>query len=176
MIFTATPIPGAFVVDIERREDERGFFARTFCTRELEAHGLSAAVAQCSISHNRLRGTLRGMHWQDASAPESKLVRCTRGAIRDVIIDLRRESPAYGRHFAVELNAENRRGLFIPPLCAHGFQTLADDTEVFYQIDQAHTPEAARGLPFDDPAFAIVWPLPVTVIADKDRRWPRFEL
>jgi len=176
MIFLPTPIPGAFILDIERRDDERGFFARTFCARELEAHGLSAAVAQCSISYNRTRGTLRGMHWQDASAAESKLVRCTSGAIWDVIIDLRRDSPAYGKHFAVELGAETRRGLYIPPCCAHGFQTLTDDAEVFYQIGQFHAPESARGLPYDDPAFGIAWPLPVTVIAEKDRRWPRFEL
>jgi dTDP-4-dehydrorhamnose 3,5-epimerase len=175
VIFTETPIPGAYVLDLELREDKRGFFARTFCAREFEARGLSPVVAQCSISYNHRAGTVRGMHWQAEPAPEPKLVRCTRGAIWDVIIDLRPGSPARGRHFGVELSAENRKALYIPPLCAHGFQTLTDAAEVAYQVGEFHTPGTERGLRHDDPAFRIAWPLPVSVIAEKDASWPSYE-
>jgi dTDP-4-dehydrorhamnose 3,5-epimerase len=170
----ATDIAGAFVVEPEPHHDDRGFFARTYDAVLFEEHGLSTAVCQTSISWNRLRGTLRGMHLQVEPAAEAKLVRCTRGAVHDVIVDLRPDSPSFLRHVAVRLDDASRHALYIPPLCAHGFQTLTDDTEVSYQIDAPFEPTAARGYPFDDPAFDIDWPLPVTVISDKDRSWAAY--
>jgi dTDP-4-dehydrorhamnose 3,5-epimerase len=167
-------LAGAWVLDLERHEDERGFFARTFCREELEAHGLDPHVSQCSLSYNRTKGTLRGMHWQSSPAEESKLVRVVHGAIHDVIVDCRPDSPTFGRHAAVELSAENRRSLYVPPLFAHGFQTLADDAEILYMMSAQFAPEHARGFRHDDPAVAIDWPLPVTVISDKDRGLPDF--
>lgn len=158
MKFTQTPLGGAFVVDLEPHADERGFFARTFCAREFAAQGLNDRVVQCSFSRNRRRGTLRGMHWQATPHGECKLIRCTRGAIYDVIIDLRRNSPTFRRWFAVELTAENGRALYVPPDCAHGFQTLEDNTEVFYQMSEYFVPESARGVRWNDPAFGIKWP------------------
>jgi dTDP-4-dehydrorhamnose 3,5-epimerase len=158
VIFTETKLKGAFVIEPERIEDERGFFARTFCEREFEARGLNARVAQCSISFNRKKGTLRGMHYQVAPHEEAKLVRCTRGAIYDVIIDLRADSPTFRQWVAVELTEDNRRMLYIPEGFAHGFQTLEDNTEVFYQISEFYHPESARGVRWDDPAFGIDWP------------------
>jgi dTDP-4-dehydrorhamnose 3,5-epimerase len=172
MIFTESPLAGAFVLDLERREDDRGFFARTFCRDEFEAHGLDPAVAQCNVSFNHRRGTLRGMHYQIESAPEPKLVRCTRGAVHDVIVDLRPGSATYLRHFAVELTEDNRRALYVPPLFAHGYLTLVDGAEVSYQVGEMYTPGAERGLRYDDPALAIRWPIPVAVISPKDESWP----
>jgi dTDP-4-dehydrorhamnose 3,5-epimerase len=172
MRFTPTPLRGAFVVEPEPHVDERGLFARTFCSREFAEHGLATTFVQCSVSLNRLRGTLRGMHYQRPPACEVKLVRCTAGSIYDVIVDVRPDSPTYRQHFGVELTAANRRALYIPEMFAHGFQSLQDDSEVFYQISEFYTPDASTGLRFDDPALGIAWPLPVTVMSEKDRLWP----
>jgi dTDP-4-dehydrorhamnose 3,5-epimerase len=174
MIFTETPLPGAFVIDPERIADDRGFFARTYCAREFEAHGLTTRVAQTNLSYNPRRGTLRGMHFQRAPFAEAKLVRCTRGAIHDVIIDLRPGSPTFRAHFGASLDAENRRMLYVPEGFAHGFLTLADDTEVSYQISQFYNSEHAGGVRWNDPAFAIAWPEEVRVIAQRDRTYPDF--
>ena len=176
MIFQETPLPGAFVIEPERFEDERGFFARTWCRREFAERGLSTELAQCNTSFNTRQGTLRGMHFQVAPHAETKLVRCTRGAIYDVIIDLRPDSPAYRRWFAVELTAANLRQLYIPTGFAHGFQTLVDGSEVFYQISEFYHPDSVRGVRWDDPAFGIVWPLPVSVISPRDQAYPPLEL
>jgi dTDP-4-dehydrorhamnose 3,5-epimerase len=173
--FTPTPIDGAFLVELDLLEDERGHFARTFCAREFAERGLDPAVAQTSVSMNRRRGTLRGMHWQAEPAAEAKLVRCTRGAIWDVIVDLRPGSPTRLEHYGVELSEDGGSMLYVPALVAHGFQTLADDSEVSYQISEFFAPEYARGARHDDPAFGISWPLEVSVISDKDRSWPAFE-
>jgi dTDP-4-dehydrorhamnose 3,5-epimerase len=175
MIFRETPLAGAWVLEPERFEDERGFFARTYCRREFEARGLDPAIAQCSVSFNHRRGTLRGLHFQTAPHEEVKLVRVTRGAVWDVIVDLRPGSPTLRRHFAVVLSAENRHELYIPKGMAHGFQTLEDAAEVFYQISEFYAPESARGFRWDDPAFAIPWPEPVTIISEKDLNLPLFE-
>ena len=172
MLFTELPVEGAFVIEPERHEDERGFFARVFDQDEFEARGLHPHINQSSISYNRRRGTVRGMHFQVAPAEETKIVRCTGGAVHDVIVDVRPDSPTYLQQAVVELSAANRTSLYIPRTVAHGFQTLADDTEVEYQIGQPFSPEHARGLRYDDPALAVEWPLPVTVISDKDRAWP----
>lgn len=172
MIITTTTIDGPAIVDLERRSDDRGFFARTFCRDEFTAASLEPLVEQCSLSFNNVAGTLRGMHWQAPPHAEPKLVRCTRGAILDVIVDMREDSPTRLRHVAVELTAENRRALFVPAYFAHGFQTLTDDTEVIYQVGGAYTPGAERGLRHDDPALGISWPLPVTAISAKDASWP----
>jgi dTDP-4-dehydrorhamnose 3,5-epimerase len=172
VIFTATAVAGAWLLDVEPHADERGFFARTFCERELAARGLDARVSQCSVAWNHARGTVRGMHWQAPPHGEAKLVRCTRGAIHDVVVDLRPESPTYRARVAVELTADNRRQLYVPPGCAHGYQTLADGCEVAYQMSEPHAPAAARGARWDDPALGIVWPLPVAVISERDRSWP----
>jgi dTDP-4-dehydrorhamnose 3,5-epimerase len=174
MIFRETPLAGAWVLEPERFEDERGFFARTYCRRDFEARGLDPGIAQCSVSWNHHRGTLRGLHLQIAPHEEVKLVRVTRGAVWDVIVDLRRESPTFKRHFGITLSAENQHELYIPFGMAHGFQTLEDGTEVFYQISEFYAPESARGYRWDDPAFAIPWPEPVTVISEKDRTLPLF--
>lgn len=174
MIFKALELPGAFLLEPERVEDERGFFARVFCRRELEAHGLNPAVAQCSLSFNRRRGTVRGMHWQAPPAEEAKLVRCFRGAVHDVIVDLRPDSPTFRLHAAVELDAQNRVALYLPPGFAHGFQTLEDSTELLYQMSEFYAPEHARGFRFDDPEVGIRWPLPVSVISERDRSLPPF--
>jgi dTDP-4-dehydrorhamnose 3,5-epimerase len=174
MIFRELNLPGAFVLEPERVEDERGFFARAFCREELAAHGLDPTVAQCSLSFNRRRGTLRGMHYQAAPAEEAKLVRCVRGAIHDVIVDVRPASPTLGRHAAARLDADNRLALYVPPGFAHGFQTLEDDTELYYQMSAAYSPEHARGFRHDDPELGIAWPLPVSVISERDRTLPRF--
>ncbi len=172
MKFTETKIKGAFVIEPERLEDERGFFARVWDRQEFKAHGLSADLAQCSISFNSKKGTLRGMHFQAMPHAENKLVRCTLGALFDVILDLRPESPAFKEWFSVELTADNRKMLYIPEGVAHGFQALSDNTEVFYQISESHHPEQARGVKWDDPAFKIKWPLPVSVISAKDSTYP----
>lgn len=168
MIFTETRITGAYRVEPERYADERGFFARTWCREEFKAHGLTAELAQCSVSYNHRKGTLRGMHYQAAPHAETKLVRCTQGAIYDVVLDLRPDSPTFRQWEAFELSAENRRALYLPEGCAHGFQTLTDGAEVFYQISAEYCPESARGVRWNDPVFAIRWPLPVSIISAKD--------
>jgi len=173
--FLETALPGVLIVEPEPIEDERGFFARTWCRRELADHGLCPDLEQCSISFNRQRGTLRGLHYQAAPHGESKLVRVTRGAVYDVALDLRPGSPSHLQWCAVTLTAENRRALYIPEGVAHGFLTLCDEAEVFYQISRTHAPEAARGVRWNDPAFAIAWPEPVTVISARDRDYPDFQ-
>ncbi len=175
MIFSPARIAGAWAIDIEPHRDERGFFARTWCQRELAERGLDTAIAQESVSHSRRAGTLRGLHFQRAPHEEVKIVRCIRGAIFDVIVDLRADSPSFRQWQAFELTAENRRALYIPKGCAHGFQTLLDDTEVFYQISEFFTPDAGDGCRYDDPAFGVAWPLPVTVISERDLAWSRFD-
>ena len=172
MIFQETKLKGAYIVEPEPHEDSRGFFARTFCAREFRSHGLITEFVQCSVSMSRKRGTLRGMHYQLPPACEAKLVRCTAGALYDVIVDLRPGSPTYRQHIGVELTGLNRRALYVPELFAHGFQTLADNTEVFYQISAYYTPEKATGIRHDDPALGIHWPLPQSEISEKDRNWP----
>jgi dTDP-4-dehydrorhamnose 3,5-epimerase len=176
MIFTGTNIDGVWVIDAERLEDERGFFARTWDADEFTEQGLNPELTQCSISYNLARGTLRGMHYQAAPHEEAKLVRCTAGAIFDVALDLRPGSPTFKAWFGVELSAQNRRALYVPEGCAHGFLTLEDDSEVHYQISQAHMPDAARGVRWDDPAFAISWPGEVVVINERDRSYPDFRV
>jgi len=172
MKITPLLIDGPAFVDLVELTDERGFFARSFCRDEFVAAGLEPAVAQCNVSFNHVAGTLRGLHFQTIDAPEAKLVRCTRGAILDVIVDMRPGSATLGQHVAVELSAENRRALFIPPLFAHGYQTLHDDTEVQYQVSEPYTPNTERGLRYDDPVLAISWAMTPTVMSDKDRSWP----
>ena len=174
MIFSETPLKGAFLLEVEKREDERGYFGRTFCMREFESHGLNPRVVQCSISFNRRKGTLRGMHWQTTPYEESKLVSCLRGRIYDVIIDLRPDSQTYTRHFATELSGVNRQMVYVPEGFAHGFQTLEDDTEVFYQISQIYSSEHSRGARWDDPAFSISWPPAERIIIERDRNYPLF--
>jgi dTDP-4-dehydrorhamnose 3,5-epimerase len=174
LIFTETKLAGAFVIEPERRADERGFFARTFCKQEFEVHGLNPKVLQCNVSCNKRKGTLRGMHYQAAPFAEAKLVRCTSGSIYDVIIDLRPASATFKQYFAVELSAENRRMLYIPENFAHGFQTLQDDTEVFYQMAQGYSAEHARGVRWNDPAFGIEWPEDERIIIQRDQNYPDF--
>jgi len=175
MKFTETKLKGAFVVEIEKLSDDRGFFARSSCQKEFEAHGLTARVVQTNVSFNIKKGTMRGMHYQIAPHQECKLVRCTRGAIYDVIIDLRPESPTYKQWVGVELTADNYTMFFVPEDFAHGFITLADNTEITYQVSQFYTPGSEKGIRFDDPAFGIQWPQDVSVISDKDNNWPDFE-
>src|SRR3712207_2144495 len=172
MLFTETKLKGAFIIDLEHREDNRGFFARTFCAKEFEEHGLKPTVAQCNSSFNHKKGTLRGMHYQVPPAAETKLIRCTQGAIYDVIVDMRPDSPTYLVHIGVELTAENRRALYVPEMFAHGYQALTDGAEVTYQVSEAYTPGTERGLRHDDPALGLSWPLPVSVISPKDAAWP----
>jgi dTDP-4-dehydrorhamnose 3,5-epimerase len=168
MVFTETKLKGAFIIDLEPIQDERGFFARTWCKKEFEAHGLNPNLVQCNTSFNRKKGTLRGMHYQTAPYEEAKLIRCTMGAIYDVIIDIRKESKAYMQWFACELTAENRKMLYVPEGFAHGFQTLEDNTEVFYQMSESYYPEYSRGLRWDDPAIAIKWPCQDIIISQHD--------
>jgi dTDP-4-dehydrorhamnose 3,5-epimerase len=175
MRFTETKLKGAFIIDLDIKEDNRGFFARTFCAKEFEQHGLKPVVAQCNLSFNHKAGTLRGMHFQTPPACETKLVRCTRGVIYDVIIDLRPDSPTYLQHIGVELSADNRRALYVPELFAHGYQTLTDDAEVVYQVTEFYTPGCEGGIRYSDPAVGIEWPLPVSVISDKDASWKLLE-
>lgn len=171
MKFTETPIPGAWIIDLTPYPDERGFFARTYCKREFEEHGIKGDFVQCNIAYNNIRGTLRGMHYDISPDGETKLIRCTSGGIFDVIVDLRTDSPTYLNSFSIELTAENRRALFVPAQCAHGYQTLTDATEVTYQMGAFYQPEFQRGIRYDDPAIGIRWPLPVSVISEKDRSW-----
>jgi dTDP-4-dehydrorhamnose 3,5-epimerase len=176
MIFSETKLKGAFLIEPERKEDQRGFFARTWCQQEFEDHGLNSKLVQCSVSFNNKKGTLRGMHLQVAPFEETKLVRCTKGEIFDVIIDLRPESQTFKKYFSVLLNEENRLMLYIPPGFAHGFQTMADDTEVFYQMSQLYSPEHARGVRWNDPVFGIQWPKDKRIIIDRDLNYPDFTL
>lgn len=175
MIITKTHIADVAIIDLELREDDRGFFARTFDVAEFEAAGLNPAVEQCNASFNHKAGTLRGMHYQLAYAPEVKLVRCIRGAIVDKIVDMRPESETYLQHVSVELTAENRRALYVPAMFAHGYQTLVDGTEVIYQVTGKYTPEAERGQRYSDPALKLEWPLEVTTISTKDANWALLE-
>ncbi len=175
MLFTETALKGAFLIDIERREDNRGFFARTFCGQEFVAQGLEVTNVQCSIAFNHKKGTIRGMHYQVAPATEAKLVRCTQGAIYDVIVDMRPESPTYLSHIGVELTANNHRALYVPEMFAHGYQTLTDGAEVVYQMNKFYTPGYERGLHYDDPILALEWPLPVSEISKQDLKWPLLE-
>jgi dTDP-4-dehydrorhamnose 3,5-epimerase len=174
VIFTETKLPGAYVIELEKRGDARGFFARAFCQHEFAANGLMTVVAQTNLSFSQSAGTLRGMHYQSAPYAEAKLVRCTRGSLYDVIIDLRPASATYRSWLGVELNTDNRRMLYVPEGFAHGFITLEDAVEVTYQVSQFYTPEAERGVRWDDPAFGIEWPLTPTVISDKDKGWPDY--
>lgn len=176
MTFTETPLPGAYLIEPDRLGDERGFFARTWCAREFAAHGLNAELAQCNISFNRQAGTLRGMHFQAAPHAEAKLVRCTQGAVYDVIVDLRPDSPTHRQWYGAELTAENRHMLYVPEGFAHGFQTLVPDTEVFYQMSAFYVPKSARGVRWDDPAIGIVWPeTSERILSDRDARYPDYQ-
>ncbi len=175
MIFTKTDLQGAFIIDIEPREDKRGFFARTFCAQEFIKHGLEVTNVQCSVAFNHKQGIIRGMHYQDRPLTEAKLVRCTTGAIYDVIVDMRPDSPTYLAHVGVELSAENRRSLYVPEMFAHGYQTLTDDTEVLYQMNKLYAPGYECGLRYDDPILGIKWQLPISEIADKDLNWSLLE-
>ncbi len=176
MRFEETPLPGVFVVEIEPHRDHRGYFARTWCTKEFTSAGLPTRAVQASVSHNERRGTLRGMHMQLLPSQEGKLVRCTRGRIYDVIVDLRPSSPTYLQHFGVELTADAQEALYIPPTMLHGFQTLEDETDVFYQMTDFHVPELAFGARWNDPAFGILWPIESALImADRDATYPDFD-
>ena len=176
MIFVETKLQGAFVIEPEKHADERGFFARTFCNHEFEEHGLNSQVAQCNVSFNRKKGTLRGMHYQAAPWSEAKLVRCTAGSIYDVIIDLRKDSATFKQHVAVELSAANHKMLYVPEGFAHGFQTLEDHCEIFYQMSQFYSKEHSCGVRWNDPAFGIAWPEADRIIVDRDRAYPDFKL
>jgi dTDP-4-dehydrorhamnose 3,5-epimerase len=175
VLFIETKLAGVYIIELEKMEDDRGFFARTFCQEEFMAHGLNARVVQCSTSFNLRKGTLRGMHYQVAPYEESKLVRCTMGAIYDVAVDLRRGSTTFKQWVAVELTGENHRMLYIPEGCAHGFQTLEDNTEVAYQISEFYHPESARGVRWDGPAFGISWPFSTIVLSRRDRSFEDFK-
>jgi dTDP-4-dehydrorhamnose 3,5-epimerase len=171
MKFTETKLYGAYIIDLTPHEDGRGFFARSFCQHEFSAHGLKPIIAQSNIAANRHKGTLRGMHFQCPPAAETKLVRCTRGAVLDIIVDLRPESPTYLEHVAVELTEDNYRALYIPERFAHGYQTLRDNTDTSYQVGEFYTPAAEGGLRYSDPRLQLSWPLPVTAMSEKDQNW-----
>jgi dTDP-4-dehydrorhamnose 3,5-epimerase len=175
MIFTETKLKGAFIIDVKRLEDERGFFGRSYCEREFEEYGLNTNVVQANVSHNKKKGTLRGMHMQISPYEETKLVRCTRGAIYDVIIDMREDSETYKQWIGVELTADNFRMLYVPEGFAHGFITLEDNTDVTYQVTQFYTPGSEKGIRWNDPAFNIEWPIEPVVISEKDQAHPDFE-
>jgi len=175
MIFLETPLRGAYVIEIEKREDGRGFFARSWCKEEFAAKGLDTRLVQCNVSFNKKKGTLRGLHYQLPPHAETKLVRCTKGALYDVIVDLRADSPTFLTWFGVELTAENYRMLYIPQRLAHGFQTLKDGTEIFYQMSEFYAPEAARGLRWDDPRLGIVWPMADRTISKKDTEYANLD-
>ena len=176
MLFTPTTLKDAWIIDLEKRGDARGFFARTMCKEEFEEHGMRSHFVQQNASASAEKGTLRGLHFQRGDASEAKLIRCTRGAIVDVIVDLRHESPTYLKHEAFELTAQNHRQLYVPPGFAHSFQTLTDDVEVTYLVSAPYTPGAEWGLRYSDPLFNIAWPLPVSNISDKDAAWPLYDL
>ena len=175
MKFTETPLSGAYVIDLDTIEDERGFFARSWCKKEFASHNLDSNLVQCNISFNKNKGTLRGMHYQERPYSETKLVRCTQGAIYDVIIDLRANSPTFRAWYAVELTATNRKMLFIPEDFAHGFLTLEDNTEVMYQMSEYYNPGYARGIRWNDPVFSIPWPVDNAIISDRDRAYTDFQ-
>jgi dTDP-4-dehydrorhamnose 3,5-epimerase len=172
VIFTKTPLSGAYVIDLEYRGDERGHFARTFCAEEFAAHDLITRFVQANTSRATQAGTIRGLHYQIDPAPEAKLMRCTKGAIFDVIVDMREDSATWGQWFGVELTEENRRALYVPEHFAHGFLTLKDDTEVHYMVSAPYTPHTERGVRYDDPTVGIRWPITPKVVSDKDRTWP----
>ncbi len=172
MRFIETELKGAYIIELEEKHDHRGFFARTFCAQEFEEHGLKPAVAQCNLSFNYKKGTLRGMHYQTPPAAETKLVRCVKGEIYDVIIDMRPESPTFLQHIGVELTADNHRALYVPEMFAHGYQALTDGAEVLYQVGEFYTPGYEKGLRYNDPFFNIQWPMEVTEISEKDLNWP----
>ena len=174
MIFSETKLKGAFIIEIEKREDARGFFARSWCQNEFKTHGLTTEFVQANVSYNKKKGTMRGLHYQKSPYEESKLVRCTRGAIYDVIVDLRPNSPTYKDWIGVELTADNYKMLYVPEGFAHSFQTLMDNTEVTYQVSAFYNPASEGGLRWNDPAFGIKWPTKVEIISDKDRTWPDF--
>jgi len=174
MIFKETKFKGPYVIELEKHEDERGFFARSWCQEEFEAHGLNPRLVQCNISFNAKMGTLRGMHYQIKPFEEAKLIRCTKGAIHDVIVDIRPDSPTFKEFYSLRLTTDNRLSLYIPEGFAHGFLTLEDNTEVFYQMSEFHAPDHAKGFRWNDPAFGIYWPAEVRVISDRDRNYPDF--
>jgi dTDP-4-dehydrorhamnose 3,5-epimerase len=176
MIFHETKLKGAFIVDLDKKDDDRGFFARAFCSREFEEHGLRPQVVQANMSYNHKKGAVRGMHYQVSPASEPKFIRCISGAIWDVIIDMRPDSPSYLQHIGVELSAENRRAIYVPDMFAHGNQALTDGAELLYLVGEFYTPGCERGVRFDDPVIGIEWPLPVTVISEKDQSWPLLDV
>jgi dTDP-4-dehydrorhamnose 3,5-epimerase len=175
MIFTETKLKGAYIIDIDRKEDPRGFFARSFCQKEFEAYGLKPIIAQANVAFNHHKGTMRGMHFQYPPTAETKLVRCTRGAILDIIVDIRPESPTYLQHVAVELTEDNHRGLYVPERFAHGYQVLEDKTETSYQVGEFYAPGAESGLFYNDPRLGLKWPLPVSIISEKDEAWKHLD-
>ena len=174
MIFTETEISGSYLIDVKRIGDDRGFFGRLWCEREMEEMGLVSSIKQSNIGVSPLKGTLRGLHYQTAPHQEVKIIRCPRGAIYDVIVDLRPDSPTFKKWFAAELTAENSRMLYVPEGCATGYQTLVDDTEIYYHTSEFYHPESATGVRHDDPAFGIEWPLPIAAISDNDKNWKNF--
>jgi dTDP-4-dehydrorhamnose 3,5-epimerase len=176
LIFTETKIKGVFIIEPELIKDERGFFSRSFCQDEFEKQGLETSIVQCNISYNKKKGTLRGMHYQAPPHEEVKMVSCTKGAIYDVVLDLRKESEMYGRWLSIELTDENNKTLYIPKGCAHGFQSLMDNTIVYYQMMEGYHPECARGIRWDDPAFGIQWPFRKAIISEKDSNFPEFSI
>jgi len=176
MIFLETPLRGAYVIELDKHEDERGYFARSWCAREFAARGLDPHLVQCNVSFNKLNGTLRGLHYQIPPHAEAKLVRCTKGSLFDVIVDLRKASPTFLQWFAIELTAANHRMLYIPKLFAHGFQTLEDGVEIFYQMSEFYEPAAARGLRWNDPRLGINWPDADRVISQKDEAYPNLDV
>ena len=175
MIFRETKLPGTFEINLEPKVDARGFFARSWCQKEFEVNKLNPKVVQCSVSFNLLKGTLRGIHYQEPPYAETRVVRCTRGAAYDVVVDLRPASATYRDWMAVVLTADKRNMVYVPEGCGHGFLTLSDDTEVFYQMSEFYRPESARGVRWDDPAFKIAWPAKVEVISERDERYPDFK-
>ncbi len=175
MKFAETELPGVFLIELDLLADDRGAFARSFCLDEFKSVGIDFRVVQANISFNKYAGTLRGMHYQTPPHEEAKVVRCTSGALYDVVVDLRVDSPTRGRWISAELNADNRAAMFIPEGCAHGFQTLVDNTEISYLMSERYAPEAASGVRFDDPAFGIDWPLAVSSVSEQDENWPDFE-
>jgi len=174
VIFTETNLQGAFILELDKREDDRGFFARSWCQKEFQAHHLNPRIVQCNISFNRVKGTLRGMHYQAAPLAEAKLVRCTAGTLYDVVIDLRPDSPTYKQHVSEVLSAANYKMMYVPEGFAHGFQTLEDNTEIFYQMSEFYSSEHARGVRYNDPAFDIKWMIANPVMVDRDRNYPNF--
>lgn len=175
MIFTPTKIKSAWIVDLDLKEDNRGFFARSFCINEFRDHGLNASIAQINVGYTLKRGGLRGLHYQLPPHQEIKIVRCTRGAVFDVVLDLRFDSPTFKQWVGCELTSENRRIMVVPEGCAHGYLALEDDAEVEYMTTAAYAPQAARGVRYDDPIFSVEWPIPVTVTSEADRSWPDFQ-